>query len=85
MKVEIKRIEAKSVPMGTSAIVAEFDAIVGDFHIRQASLRRNYGDLTYFVGFGGGGKKRTGITLPRHCETRAAILAAAVEALNVRS
>lgn len=85
MNVTITRIEAKSVPMGSSAIVAEFDAQVGDFNIRKASLRRNYGDLTYFVGFGGGGKKRTGITLPRHCETRAAILAAAVEAFNVRS
>lgn len=84
MSVKIIRIEAKSVPMGTSEIVAEFDAHVGDFIVRRASLRRNYGDLTYFVSFGGGKKKHVGITLPRHCETRAALLAAAVEAYNER-
>jgi len=85
MSVTIKAMELKNVPMEQSEIVAEFDAHVGDFIVRRATLRRNYTDGSFFVGFGGGYKRRVGITLPRHCATRAAILTAAVEAYNVRS
>lgn len=77
MKIEIKRMERAAFSMGDSEIVATFDAIAGDFHVRRATLRQNYSDGTFFIGTGGGQKQRAGITLPRHCETRAAILEAA--------
>jgi hypothetical protein len=86
MNVTIKKMEPSYFEMNGSTIVATFDAQLGDFNIKQATLRQNASDGSYFVGMGGGYKSRAGITLPRHCETRTAILAAAKEAyVNVRS
>lgn len=82
MNIQIKKLERCLFDGEASAIVATFDAIAGDFNIRCATLRQNYDDGTFFVGLGGGAKKRTGITLPRHCETRTRLLAAAVDAYD---
>jgi hypothetical protein len=86
MNIEIKKMERAYFECAGSTIVATFDASVGDFNVKQATLRQNYSDGSFFVGTGGGPKPRAGITLPRHCATRTAILAAAVEAYeNVRT
>ncbi|MBZ9999636.1 MULTISPECIES: hypothetical protein [unclassified Mesorhizobium] len=78
--IAIKKIDRAHFEMNGSTIVATLDAQAGDFNIKQATLRQNHSDGTFFIGMGGGFKSRAGITLPRHCETRAALLAAAVEA-----
>lgn len=80
MNIEITRIERAKGDTPASEIVAAFDALVGDFVILGGTLRRKRDDGSFVIAAGGGRGQRGGITLPRHCATRAAILTAVMEA-----
>jgi hypothetical protein len=85
MNITIKKIERSYFELPGSTIVAQFDATVGDFMVKRATLHETKGG-GYAIGCGGGVKARTAITLPKGCETRDRLTAAAVEAYcNVRS
>jgi hypothetical protein len=79
MNIRIKRIEKSYFELPGSIIVATFDATVDDFNVKRATLHETKGG-GYAIGCGGGIKARTAITLPKGCETRDRLTAAAVEA-----
>jgi hypothetical protein len=82
MNITIKKMERSYFELPGSTIVAQFDAVVGDFNIKRATLHRLPGNCDYAIGCGGGVKARTAITLPKGSKTRDRLTAAAKEAFE---
>ena len=76
MNIEIQRLQPIFVEQYNSTIVAQFNATVGPFTIRRATLRK-MDNGEYAIGITGRqGQERGGITLPHGSPVRDDLLAA---------